>query len=77
MKGQRVAAFGCSCPCTGFAGKSDLFAAEARLVADDSTRAALTRQATAHGNSRGLALDCKVKLSAAAGRVSGGHEWAP
>ena len=77
MKCQRVVAFGRSCPCTGFTERSDLFAAEARLVADNSARAALTRQATAHRNARGLALDCKVKLSAAAGRVSGGHEWAP
>ena len=74
MKGQRVAAFGCPHPRRSLSGEGDLFAVEARLVADHSARAALTRQAAAHGDARWFALDCKVKLSAAAGRVSGGHE---
>jgi len=74
MKSQRVAAFGCPRPCRGLAGESDLFAAEARLIADHSARSTLTRQATAHRDARGFALYREVKLSAAAGRVSGGHE---
>ena len=61
-------------PRRSLSGEGDLFAAEARLVADHSARAALTRQAAAHGDARWFALDRKVKLSAAAGRVSGGHE---
>ena len=74
MKGQRVAAFGCPLPRRSLSGKGNLFAAEARLVAYHSARAALTRQAAAHGDARWFALDRKLKLSAAAGRVSGGHE---
>ena len=74
MKGQRVAAFGCPRPRRSLTGEGDLFAAEARLVADHSARAALTRQAAAHGDAQWFALDRKVKLSAAAGRASSGHE---
>jgi hypothetical protein len=74
MKGQRVAAFGCPYPRRCLAGEGDLLAAEARLVANHSARAALTRKAAAHGDAQWFALDRKVKLSATAGRVSGGHE---
>jgi hypothetical protein len=72
-----VAAFRCPHPGRGFTGESDLLAAEARLIADHSARAALTCQATAHGDARWFSIDRKVKLSAAAGRVSDRHEWAP
>jgi hypothetical protein len=77
MKGHRVAAFRWPHPCRGFTGKCDLFAAETRLIADHRTRAALTCQATTHGDARWLSLDRQVELSAATHRVSGGHELAP
>jgi hypothetical protein len=77
MKGQRVAAFGCSYPRRGLAREGDLLAAEARLVADHSASAALALQAVAHGDARWLALNRKVKLPATAGGASGGHGPAP
>jgi hypothetical protein len=77
MKGQRVAAFGCPHPCRSLTSEGDLLAAEARLVADHGTGAALALQAVAHGGARWFALNRKVKLAAAAGRTSGGHGSAP
>src|SRR5215471_15311319 len=77
MKGQRVAAFGCSHPRRGFTGESDLLTREARLIADDSAGAALALQAVAHGDARWFALNRKVKLPATAGGASGGHRPAP
>jgi hypothetical protein len=52
-------------------------AAEARLVADHGTGAALALQAVAHGDARWFTLNRKVKLPAAAGRASGDHGSAP
>ncbi len=72
-KGQGVAAFGCPRPRRSLAGEGDLLAAEACLVADHGAGAALARQAVAHGDARWLALDRKVKLTAAAGGVTDGH----
>jgi hypothetical protein len=73
MKGQRVAAFGCPHPSGSLTCEGDLFAAEARLVADHSAGAALALQAVAHGDARWFALNPKVKLPATAGHVSDGH----
>ena len=74
MKGQRVATFGCSHPHRSLAGEGDLLPAEARLVADHGASAPLALQAVAHRNARWFALNCKVKLAAAAGGASG-HGW--
>ena len=74
MKGQRVAAFGCSRPHRSLAAEGDLLPAETRLVADHCTSAALALQAVAHRNARWFALNCKVKLPATAGGASG-HGW--
>ena len=51
MKGQRVAAFGCSRPHRSLAAEGDLLPAETRLVADHCASAALALQAVAHGDS--------------------------
>jgi len=74
MEGQRVAAFRRPRPCGDFAGESDLFATESRLIANHRACAALAGQAAAHGYARWVSLDREVKLSAATRRVSGGHE---
>ena len=71
MKGQGVAAFSCPHPRPILAGHCDLFAPEARLVADHGAGAALAFQAVAHGDARRFARNRKVKLPAAAGPVSG------
>ena len=47
MKSQRVATFGCPHPRRRIAGEGNLLAAEARLVADHGTGAALALQAVA------------------------------
>ena len=73
MKRQRVAAFGASLPRRLFAGEGYLVAAEARLIADHAAGAALTLEAGAHGDAYWLALDRKMKLSAAAASASGSH----
>ena len=49
MKGQGVAAFSCPHPRRLLAGHCDLFAPEARLVADHGAGAALALHAVAHG----------------------------
>src|SRR5262249_48159703 len=77
MKGQCVAAFSSPLPVRSFTAESDLFAAEARLVADHRPSAALTLQAVAHGDARRFALNRKLKLPAAAGGVSGDHASPP
>jgi hypothetical protein len=71
MIGHDVAAFGCSRPRRGLAGKRDLLKPKARLVTDHSPGAALTFQAMAHSDARWFALNRKVKLPAAAGGASG------
>ena len=76
MESQRVAAFGCPCPGRGFAGKGDLLEAKTRLVANHGPSTALAFQAVAHGDARWFALDCELKLSAAAGGASRIHEIA-
>jgi len=77
MKGHHMSAFGYPRPSCSITGEGDLFATEARLVANHGTRAALTRQATTHAYPRWFALDRKVKLSTTTGCVAGGHESAP
>src|SRR5207245_800798 len=77
MKGQRVAAFGCSHPRRSLTDEGDLLAAETRLVADHGAGAALALQAVAHGDARWFALNRKMKLPAAACGASGGHGSAP
>jgi hypothetical protein len=77
MKGQGVAAFGCSHPCRSLTGEGDLLAAEARLVANHGAGAALALQAVTHGDARWFALNRKAKLAAVAGGVSGRHGPAP
>ena len=67
MKSQSVAAFCFARPCRSFTRESDLLAAEARLVADHSTGAALALQAMAHGYAYWLTLDRKTKVAAARG----------
>jgi hypothetical protein len=69
-----VAGFGRPHPRRGVAGEGDLLAAEARLIADHGAGAALALQAVAHRDARWFALNCKLKLSAAAGGVSR-HAW--
>jgi hypothetical protein len=76
MKGQRVAAFGCPHPRRGLAGEGDLLAAKARLVAYHGAGATLALKAVAHRDARWFALNCKLKLPAAAGGASG-HGLAP
>src|SRR5262249_22775579 len=73
MKGQRVPTFGRPHPRRRLTGEGDLFAAEARLVADRGASAALALQAVAHGDARWFALNRKMKLPATAGGASGGH----
>jgi hypothetical protein len=70
MIGHRVAAFGCSGPRRSLAGKGNLFEAEARLVANNGASAALALQVVAHRDARRFALNCKVKLPAAAGGMA-------
>ena len=77
MKSQSVAAFCFARPCRSFTRESDLLAAEARLVADHSTGAALALQAMAHGYAHWLTLDRKTKVAAATGGVSCGHDGLP
>lgn len=77
MEGQAVTAFGCPRPHRRLTLRRNLFTAEARLVADYGTSAPLACKTTTHGDARGFALDCKFKLSAAAGRVSAVHSRAP
>src|SRR5437016_5623038 len=77
MKGQRLAAFGCSHPRRSLTDEGDLLAAETRLVADHGAGAALALQAVAHGDARWFALNRKMKLPAAADGASGGHGSAP
>jgi hypothetical protein len=74
MKGQRVTAFGCPLPRRGLTDEGDVLAGETRLVADDSSGAALALQAVAHGDTRWFALNHQLKLLAAAGGASSGHE---
>jgi hypothetical protein len=76
MIGHRVAAVGCPHPRRRFTGEGDLLAAEACLIADDCASTALARQTMAQGDARWFALNCKVKLPAAAGGASG-HWSAP
>jgi len=76
MKGQRVAAFGRPHPRRGLTGEGDLLAAKARLVADHGPGATLALQAVANRDTRWFALNCKLKLTAAAGGASG-HGLAP
>jgi hypothetical protein len=52
MKGQRIAAFRFSPPLRSPTGDGDLLAAEARLIADHGTGAALALQTVAHGDAR-------------------------
>jgi hypothetical protein len=52
-------------------GEGDLLAAKSRLVAEHGASATLALQAVAHRDARWFALNCKLKLSAAAGGVSG------
>jgi len=73
MKGEGVAAFGCPRPCRGLAGEGNLLTAKARLIADHGSGAALACQAVTQGDARGLALNGKVQLPAAASGASGGH----
>src|SRR5262249_3602347 len=70
---EHVTALGRAGPRGGHAGNGDLLATEARLVADHGAGAALTLQAMAHGDARGLALDGEVELATAAGGAVGGH----
>jgi ABC transporter substrate binding protein len=77
VKGQGVAAFGCPHPCRSLTGEGDLLAAEACLVANHGSDAALALQAVTHGDARWFALNRKAKLSAVAGGVSGRHGPAP
>ena len=76
MKGQRVAAFGRPHPRRGLTGEGDLLAAKARLVTYHGASATLALQAVAHRDARWFALNCKLKLPAAAGGASG-HGLAP
>jgi hypothetical protein len=71
MKSQCVAAFGFPCPRSRLTDERHLLTAKARLIANDGTSAALALQAMTHGNARWLALNRKVKLTAAAGGASG------
>jgi hypothetical protein len=75
VKGQQVAAFGYPPPRRSLSSDGDLFAAEARLVADHGTSAALALQTVAQGDTRWFALNRKVKLPAAAGGASGPAPW--
>jgi hypothetical protein len=50
MKGQRISAFGCPHPRRSHTREGDLIPAEAGLVADHGTSAALALQAVAHGD---------------------------
>jgi len=77
MKSQRVATFGCPHPRRRIAGEGNLLAAEARLVADHRAGAALALQAVTHGDARWFALNREMKLPAATGGASGGHDSAP
>jgi hypothetical protein len=61
-------------PRRGLTGEGDLLAAKASLVADHGAGAALALQAVAHRDARWFALNCKLKLPAAAGGASG-HGW--
>jgi hypothetical protein len=56
---------------------ADLFAAEARLVADHGAGTALALQAVAQGDARWFAVNRKEKLAAAAGGASGCHGFPP
>jgi hypothetical protein len=77
MEGQRIAAFRGPRPRRSLAGKGDLLSAEPRLIAEHGAGAALALQAMAHGDARWFALDRKLKLPAAAGGASDGHDQAP
>ena len=77
MKSQSVAAFCFASPRCSLTRESDLLAAEARLVADHSTGAALALQAMAHGYAHWLTLDRKTKVAAATGGVSCSHDGLP
>src|ERR1700728_1690778 len=67
---NHVAAFGRARPGRSLTGKGDLLQAKACLVADHGPGTALAFQAVAHSNAGRFALNCQVKLSAAAGGAS-------
>jgi hypothetical protein len=67
---HHVAAFGSARPGRSLTGKGDLLQAKARLVADHGAGTALALQAVAHSNAGWFALNCEVKLPAAAGGAS-------
>ena len=75
MKRHQVAAFGFPPPRSSLAGEGDLLGAEACLVADHGAGAALALQAVANRDARWFALNRKVKLPAAAGRVGWSSSW--
>jgi len=77
MKGQCVAAFGFAGPRSSFTGEGSLLATEARLITDHSAGATLALEAMAHGYACWLALDRKMKLTAAASGASDDHGSAP
>jgi hypothetical protein len=73
VEGERIAAFGRAGPRNGLTGDGGMLAAEACLVADHGTSAALALQAVTHRDANALAINDEVKLAAVAGGAAGGH----